>query len=406
MDDYQWKFEEYAQDSVISNSQSEKQTREIQKTKVLIRETVQNSLDAVFDKEKPTEIKISYRNIKFKDIFKYFKTLIPHLEECGIKGKELLKLGTEIKFLIIEDFNTKGLEDERKQDFFKKDNLRTEKNSKDGGSHGIGKIVFSASSKIKTFFAFSIFKENGELQNCFKGKSNLESHFLIKKGYREYGFLENLENEDQLKDLLFQRKNETGLSVAIPFYDNEEITTQKIKDAFLKEYYLPLIKDELKIIVDDKEITKNEIISQKVDLAKKYIGSSDEETIFIEKLDYKKKDGILIKNEDEIISLLEDGKSIFIKFNLTIEYQPYNDEDKEGNLILLIQKNKNDEKEPFDFWRDNNLIREASKRQSSSNEYFIIILIEDNPLSYLLRDLENVAHTKWEYQNLDDKIKR
>ena len=140
--------------------------------------------------------------------------------------------------MILEDFNTTGLNENKKKDFFFKDNIRDHSHSKtqSGGSHGIGKIVFNVASDINTFFAFSI----TENEKFFKGKAVFPTHHLNEENYRPYGILNLCENKDKpFIDKLFKRQSDQkGLSIAIPFV-SEDIDINKLMSVIIRRILLP-----------------------------------------------------------------------------------------------------------------------------------------------------------------------
>ena len=176
----EWEFEEYTEDSTRQDSSSDKFFKEVFESDSLIREFIQNSLDASNNSE-AVKVVINEKLLNKRELKEFLTDLEPHLESCKIQAHRNQQ---KIKFIVLEDFNTKGLEGKNKEIFFKADNITNK--IEGGGSHGIGKAVFSAVSKIKTFFGYSIFNDN---QNIFQGRTVLESHTIGEKEYRPYGNL-------------------------------------------------------------------------------------------------------------------------------------------------------------------------------------------------------------------------
>ena len=137
----------------------------------LVRESIQNSLDAWLDKDKndddpsrrPAEVRIYYSGngaaLSKTDYSSYFSDAIPHYAapECGTAKPE-----GPCPFVVVEDFNTTGLtgslsakDDQPYFKFLKCENW-SNKSAKDLGKWGIGKVVFPIASRIRSFFAFSV----------------------------------------------------------------------------------------------------------------------------------------------------------------------------------------------------------------------------------------------------------
>lgn len=160
----------------------------------LVRETIQNSMDAVLDPDQPVEV--TYRLIELSgeklDDFKAsigWERLAEHLEsvpeerggEGILQALKKLRNGRDIedadgsvtftsdpviRILVIEDRNTKGLEgnEERRSAEERNpyrslvfDELYSDKyNSSAGGSFGLGKVVLWAFSELNTVFFSSV----------------------------------------------------------------------------------------------------------------------------------------------------------------------------------------------------------------------------------------------------------
>ena len=161
----EWKFFEYKEDEDHFDYGSYTHFEDKEKVEYLVRESIQNSLDAVDNRQKP--VKINFKFFKRPQSHEYFQGLDPHLKESGIDFN--IEKQDSCRILLIEDFNTSGLEKNRWNYFFKKENI-TAKEEKRGGSHGMGKAVFSISSEISTFFALSVHEEGKSLETKAAGK--------------------------------------------------------------------------------------------------------------------------------------------------------------------------------------------------------------------------------------------
>ncbi len=264
-----WEFEEYKEDSTRQDSSSDKFFKEASESDSLIREFIQNSLDAS-NNSTTVRVTINEKFLNKEELKEFLTDLEPHLEACEIRAHKDQK---KVKFIILEDFNTKGLEGKNRENFFKADNITNKKEG--GGSHGIGKAVFLAVSKIKTFFGYSVFDNN---QSIFQGRAVLKSHSIGKYEYRPYGNLKILvENYTDFISTLFRRKKkEKGLSVAIPYCD--DIKIEHIKQSCLNQFYIPIINEKLEIKIGNDKINKENLLeyidSPKVNLAMDYATSN------------------------------------------------------------------------------------------------------------------------------------
>lgn len=245
-EDMQWKFYKYRLGETRHDSSSDKFFKGASGAESLVREFVQNSLDAAVDK--PVKITINEKSLSKGVVAPYLGDLsgLPkHLSACGIKTK-----GSNIRFVVLEDFNTKGLEGGNLTDFFQSDN-RTNKDH-GGGSHGIGKAIFSASSEINTFFGYSIYGNN---ETALQGRAILETHELEDSEYCPYGDLkiDTEKHSNFIEEIFTRQRNEKGLSVAIPYCDIDDIELKDIEESCLEQCYLPICQGRLEIRVGDKE---------------------------------------------------------------------------------------------------------------------------------------------------------
>ena len=115
-----WEFEKYGKKSTRQNPSSEKFFRGQSELVSLVREAVQNSLDAVDDNEKPVRVVFNTKCIP-SSICKCLELdqLYSHLKACDMP----VTPKQDIPFIVVEDFNTKGLEGDNFKNFFYCDNI-------------------------------------------------------------------------------------------------------------------------------------------------------------------------------------------------------------------------------------------------------------------------------------------
>src|SRR4030042_2838113 len=75
----------------------------------LVREIIQNSLDAKNQGNKCVFVKFTFGCHPFLDNSKYYENLVPHLISSGILPEGFVLEGS-IPYLVIEDFGTTGLD--------------------------------------------------------------------------------------------------------------------------------------------------------------------------------------------------------------------------------------------------------------------------------------------------------
>jgi hypothetical protein len=259
-------------------------------TNALIRETIQNSMDARIDKQnKPAIVRLflSLNSINPELYNPFFSSLFRHLKSEN-SGLEILPDFSKLmSYLVIDDYNTTGLEgdiyeeddpprnDPNKHNFywFWRNNARSGKGEDDLGRWGVGKTVFSAASDINTFFGLTVRQNDGK--KYLMGESVLKWHLLPDnpEWYCPYGFYAKFKNQGAYFALPFdseadhsvvnifensfkiQRVSQEngqdyyGLSIVIPFL-KKEIELNGIIKAVIKQYFYPIIEGKLVIDIE------------------------------------------------------------------------------------------------------------------------------------------------------------
>lgn len=237
----------------------------------LVREAVQNTLDAA-DQKAPVEISFRFWTAPRDAWGPYFKTLWPHLEVQEDLRERLPRLNDPIPCLLVEDFGTTGLtgqllpDDAQKDEasqrlfwFFMNDG-RTSKSGEKLGSFGIGKNVFPSSSRINTFFGLTI---RGEAPHTvLLGSSYLKEHCLNPGVDLDPCGFYALHGKDSFAPICdpgvcssfvttfgLTRGAERGLSIVIP-YPEEGLNAERILEAATKNFFLPILAGHLIVRVE------------------------------------------------------------------------------------------------------------------------------------------------------------
>lgn len=160
----------------------------------LIRESIQNSLDAVRDKSKPVTVSFKYSEFTGIEYREFFK-LKDHIQGCLDKypndenGEKLfepmlsyiadLPSDQKIGYIKVTDSNTTGMNydaNNPKSPFnaFISEGIASKPNGA-GGSFGFGKAVFWMNSKISTIFVSTKTEDD---KYFFVGQSKLCTHYI------------------------------------------------------------------------------------------------------------------------------------------------------------------------------------------------------------------------------------
>ena len=214
---------------------------------------------------------------------RYFAGLWPHLQMQKQLRDSLPSTGEPIPCLLVEDFGTTGLtgplvpddphaaeQDERghRLFWFFKNIGRTSKRPDQLGSFGIGKTVFPYSSRINSFFGYSVRNSTGgEPRVVMLGQSRLREHRLPGTGDLDpFGFFAHNEgpNNDYIQraiseaDLLdefrasfsLRRKDQAGLSVVIP-YPEESLSCADLAREAIRQFFVPILSGELTVEIHE-----------------------------------------------------------------------------------------------------------------------------------------------------------
>ena len=240
------------------------------------------------------------------------------------------------------------------------------------------------------------------------GRSVLKSHGGCDSDeFRPDGVLniDIIKHRGFIEKLFMRTQNEKGLSVAIPYCD---IDIEDIKQSCLSQFYMPIIHKKLEIDIEKDNVTDDTLLGliyipteklskEKVQLAMDYHTASAKVPYCIKAKDWKKQKFPKIEN------LNNDTQPLFISFKIEIPMKNGNSEN--GSAVLLIKKEEDTKEQSIDCWRDDLLISSALGYNKKEKEYTVIFLVSNNPLSRLLRQLEDPGHTKWQIGTISEDVK-
>ena len=405
----------------------------------LVREGIQNSLDATIDGEQ-TLIRISLITVDWKEAEPFFARAQAHYlaQENGLRYEDLPKEGESCDVLVFEDFGTCGLQgdpatrfpptDDDPNDFFHffRAEGRTDKGSNKRGSWGLGKDTFFRASRVNTLFGLTIRSDDGKC--LLMGKTVLKSHWVdenfCQDGY--FGFLRApeclpvLPIEDRkavaqfLEVFRLERQDETGLSIIVPWCDTD-ISRETILQAVFQNYFFDILKGNLAVIVEASDIQtlieKSNLLSE----ARKYQDQIIKSLPIIELASWVMQD-ISEENrqklnmpnpqkgwswDEELIpkdivkvlrGKLESQDHIAIRIPVTVRKSKA--EPQCSYFDVYLKRHDTNERIRPIFIRDGIIISGVGGAPAIRGVYALVV-IEDLPLSEFLRDAENPSHTVW-----------
>ena len=307
MEQPRWRFAQMTPAEINQDPvQGEFFSREADLAGRLVREAIQNSLDA--GREGQT-VRVRFVFSGVRDALppekarRYFDGLEEHVEavvegggmthqsEAGEGGEAeaaydaLASFGAPMDYLVVEDFGTTGLtgniransEKEQGNDFwgFFRSSGISPKGANAAGSWGLGKWVFPDASIINAYLGMT--QRDGEDNWLLMGMALLKTHHLgegdERKKYRYYGsFAAHSDARDEhwfplpvearsdsdfilaaLQDFGMERLDDPGLSVIVP-YPKNELEPATIARAVLTQYFLPIVRGDLVVEIVHPEL--------------------------------------------------------------------------------------------------------------------------------------------------------
>jgi hypothetical protein len=413
----------------------------------LVRESIQNSLDAR-NGTGPVRVRFALGIAAgAENTFAespYLRNLQPHLAAQRVHERPN---GTdELSFLSIEDFGTRGLQGDPQQSvdesstedggskndffYFWRNVGRSVKEATQRGRWGLGKTVFPASSRIRSFFGLTA--RSGDAAALLMGQSVGKIHTLDQHKFAAYGYFGAFEADDFAMPLeevsalenfretfALARRAESGLSVVIPF-PQAELTPDSLIRESIRNYYLPILLGDLLVEVvgqdgHSRALTKENLRTQAEAVG--WSGTSISLDEMLRVLDFAEK--CISVCESDVIRLQPPGDASAPSWsaNLFVEQDvaKLRDRFERGDLLAFavpVTVTKKDgwrgdsrfeaylQRDPHlaegegDFVRQGLTISQVNRPPKPGVRG--IVIVRDPPLSALLGDSENPAHTKWQ----------
>lgn len=463
----EWRFKPNSRDDMdVDPIQGEFfTTRDIDNiSTAVVREGIQNALDERNRGEQTETVKVriflSGRKyaIQPESYTPFLQTLLPHLQAKASGLQSMPDLTAPMKFLVFEDFNTKGLEGNPEEPYvenikdgqphnfyyFWRNVGRSGKSDDKLGRWGLGKTVFPASSQINTFWGVTIRKSDH--RKMLMGQSILRIHNREDKkreqfGYKPYGmygkynstdcFAEPVETENELNNFetLFklEREKQAGFSIIVPFV-TEEITINHLAYAAIEQYFYPILKGRLEVEIsaedhsislkrdtirdavdkidfqqlthsDDKKIRSRESLVKLFDFAEWTFILNEEDFFVLKELDLQAKPRwntkILFSDENRLSTLRDKfDNNERVAFKVPLKYHPINGKAKTCWYQAFLEKDTSLTKPENLFVRDGITISGITSLDKGLVRG--VVIVDDTDLARMLGDSENPAHTEWQ----------
>lgn len=434
-----WYFKELGAGYVRRTSHEEEFFNNSTRVDAVVREAIQNSIDARDHSRETVMVRFCVGRTKDKVGDLLLAGLPEHLSAAGIKVSSQIGIDG-IPYLAIEDFNTTGLTGDLEQNsqraqqgdfynFWWADGSM-KKGGQSGGRWGLGKYTFFVSSKLKTFWGLTA--REGAEKKILMGRSLLKPHSVGNILYNLDGFFVSSQefkpivSDNAITEFeqIFQLKREQfrGLSIVIPF-PLDEMDADSILFAVLDHYLYSIVADKVRINIfeqgfrnPDREhiLNKNTIIdllrrkasensrrfSEHYSLARMFEQVLSSEISCVLSIDDPLHPEITEKSfgdklEDLRQTLESASARIMIKLRIPIMVRESKGVANNSYYDIIIAKEKDlgTNKSKVFCLRSGILVTDAVSVNAGG--LVVMLIAEDDKIAQFLGDAENPSHTKW-----------
>jgi len=433
-----WRFAKIPDDQVAPDVTQRDQfaNDSVELFQSLVREATQNSTDSPLpESADPVRLRFAVGILAGEEAERLKKLCLPVVQNCEACGMDTSVIDdVSARVLIVEDFNTTGLvgatdkHDDGNFCGFWRRHGGSNKDASKGGSHGLGKLVFSTTSALGVVFGHTIRVDDG--RSVLMGTAILNNHKIGGARYPAHGYWapaqktgeiqKPTEDEALISSLgslfRFRRTTETGLSLAVPYVD-EDINEDSILRAVVTNYFFPILSGTLVVEVGEIEIAQANF----AEIAAGLSGLSDDQKSqleFVQELvpllksqpqivlsehDGTKRISPEIVTEDKIEKMrttYKSGKTIHVRVPVKVHRKK---QPKVTSYVDLYLKQKPENCTPWALFARESLVLPGESRSSFGESAYGALIAADPEVCALLRDAENPAHTKW---NAQEKVKK
>jgi hypothetical protein len=408
-------------------------TSQVDRSSALIRETVQNSLDARRPDAEAVEARFAFHEgglLLGPDVMdRYLAGLMPHLRACS---NELSLDEVDFdhpRFLVVEDFGTQGLRGDplnsEPSDFYYFWRVvgRSGKGHEQGGRWGLGKTVFPNSSQLSAFLGYTVRAD--DRRALLSGQVSLKTHDVdgvtylpfafytpSRRGERERPFEDDATLTAFCRDFrLTRRRDEPGLSIVVPF-PYQEITEKSLLEAAILHYFFPILAGRLVVRVNDTSLDRRSIERLAIELRSPRLRDSEKSLAFARDILQLPGSGVdavdnpaalngpraRIPREafapdrlDQLRKRFLEGALVAVRIPVAV--QPRHADAVASHVKVFLKR------DPGLIVGQDHYIRGGISvtglRFFGGRQAFGLLLADDEPVSRFLGDAENPSHTSW-----------
>jgi len=413
----------------------------------LVREILQNAMDARAGDE-PVRVRLAiYGSSEAPSSARlayYFKRLKSPLEERRFPFNKDGSPKTPCRFLVCEDFGTRGLEGDTelfqdppsenttRQDFywFWRNIGRSAKSGDDLGRWGLGKTVYRAVSRVGCMLGMTIRQSDGK--RYLMGQAVLPIHWHEGKEYVPEGFwcegqnaqgvplpiVEDTEIDQFCREWHLCRRNEPGLSVVAP-YVPDELKTERLLQAVAVHFFVPIVRGDLVVEIEGPGFAVVTLDNARIDAACKTVawdGPRRTKRHVAPPIQFTRrclcatpKVTTELLGRDRLPELTEEafsqndlaklkhafsgGELISARVRIWLPRREL--DGQEGHLDVHLQRLLDGERCDSYFIREGMTITKINSRASQRGIQALVV-VEPGPLAKLLGDTEGPAHEDWD----------
>lgn len=366
----------------------------------LIRESIQNSLDAVLNPSEPVRMKFSFMGMRGADYPMFFE-LQEHIKGCldyyntNPNAKEnyipMLELfncdsySEQINYIRVSDYNTTGMAYNEGTDspfyaFVRSEGVSAKGNNKAaGGSYGFGKAAYFLMSPISTIIVSTCTEK---YDKYFEGISSLCTHTFRGTKKVAVGFYDDsngkpISNEEDIPAKF--RRSEPGTDINILGFDRSDknAAIEEMAKSVLRNFWMAIMNERLIVEIDDIIIIDKDNLQ---DMMERYFEELD---------DTSRKSGY-----DNPRPYFDAVRNV----NTSPKYLKF-----QGNLPLLgdvqfyVMKQKG-APDKIAYMRALEMLVYSKRNKTNYGMYGVFYCGSDEG-NEILRHLENSAHDEWKPAN-------
>jgi len=449
----EWKFNPLGNTDASNNDDEYFNESEMNRSKDLAREGIQNIFDAKKDNSSSAQVRLflsgSERAIPESLANEYFKNFREHLTACPDSVRFAPNaLEQRCEYLVLEDFGTTGLTGDEAKRFeepgsgnhfygFFRSNGKTAKSGGKQGSWGVGKAVFNLVSQVGSVFGLTTrevvnSKSSITYESLLMGRATLNTHQINSDNFEPYGYYAEYESNFPMpvRDIvaiekfktdwnIVRAENQVGTSVVVPYC--HDLSTEQLLFSTIYEPCGLLVGGLLEVDFDlpGERVVVNSASIRDVVAQRSNDDQWRELREMVALLEWHKNN----RNLDNSVVILPevvgrpdwntyidqipdqqkvDVANIFaehgkVLLRIPVKVLPSSQELQSGSFDILLDRTEDQRANVRpEFFRDwLRITGPGRKMGESSIGVRVFVLSEGDVLAKLLRAAEGPAHTQW-----------